>query len=621
MSSLTAYLPQHEGYLPKWLLFIAIVSIGNTIQCYRSLSGSKEVYSGRPYKTDKNPSPVNELSARTFGTWTALSSVVRLYAAYNISDPKVYELCLWTYGIAFAHFLTEWLAFGSAKWGRGLASPVADYRSLAALVSSTKNIAATKVVPLHLSLPWNIVVTSTYYSGSIKSNSHNCTNNDNMVASILWGDNPLKYNPADPITLLLFQIIVILATCNLVHLILHKLWQPRVISEVIGGLILGPSVLGHIPNFTQSIFPAESKSMLNGSSTLGLIFLMFLVGLEVDMSGLKNNLKPALMVSIFGMAVPFGLGCAVAVGMFEHFQDSEQDDFGVFVLFIGLALCITAFPILARILMSCDLLHSPVGIIAIAAGVANDVVGWSLLALAVALANAGSGSVALYIILCCIGLVLFMFFAIAPVLRQLDARLTFDHFLAVALVVVLVASMFTAMIGIHPIFGAFIAGLVMPKGDDFRDCITNRLSALVYNVLLPPFFALCGLNTDVSSLKEGLDWAYVVAVVAIAFFGKTIAGFAAARLCSMPARESWTVGILMSCKGIVELIALNIGLEAGIISEKCYTAMVIMAILLTGCTQPLVCWIYPARRRIGNDKENSSSSNSTIEERSKAEAC
>ena len=103
---------------------IAIVSIGNTVQCYRSLAGSKEVYSGKPYKTDKNPSPVNELSARTFGTWTALSSIVRLYAAYNINDPKVYELCLWTYGIAFAHFFSEWLVFGTAKWGRGLASPV-----------------------------------------------------------------------------------------------------------------------------------------------------------------------------------------------------------------------------------------------------------------------------------------------------------------------------------------------------------------------------------------------------------------------------------------------------------------------------------------------------------------
>ncbi|CAK1363711.1 Ergosterol biosynthetic protein 28 [Cercospora beticola] len=124
MASLVDYLPQHDGYLPKWLLFIAVVSIGNTIQCYRSLAGSKEVYAGKPYKTDKNASPVNELSARTFGTWTALSSIVRLYAAYHIDNPQVYQLALCTYGIAFAHFFSEWLVFGSAKWGRGLASPV-----------------------------------------------------------------------------------------------------------------------------------------------------------------------------------------------------------------------------------------------------------------------------------------------------------------------------------------------------------------------------------------------------------------------------------------------------------------------------------------------------------------
>lgn len=170
--------------------------------------------------------------------------------------------------------------------------------------------------------------------------------------SVFAGTSPLQYNAKDPITLLLFQVILILAVSNLVHLLLRHLWQPRVISEVIGGLLLGPSVMGHIPHFTETIFPAPSIPVLTSTSTLGLIFLMFLVGLEVDLSAVRTNAKPAIMVAVFGMLLPFGLGCALAVGMFEHFGAGEgEGKFGVFVLFIGLALSITAFPILARILM------------------------------------------------------------------------------------------------------------------------------------------------------------------------------------------------------------------------------------------------------------------------------
>lgn len=245
------------------------------------------------------------------------------------------------------------------------------------------------------------------------------------------------------------------------------------------------------------------------------------------------------------------------------------------------------------------------GIIALAAGVANDVVGWSLLALAVTLAKAGgSGIIALYIILSCIGLVLFMTLAVSPALALLhkkfgmkDFSTPCDLFLGATLMVVLAASLFTSMLGIHPIFGAFLAGCITPKDADSVERITSKLSTLVYAILLPPFFALCGLNTNIGSLASALDWAYVFAIIVTAFLGKTAAGYIAARVCKMGGRESLTVGVLLSCKGVVELIALNVGLQAGIIEERCYTAMVIMAVILTGATQPLVVWLYPVGKR------------------------
>ncbi|KXT02772.1 hypothetical protein AC579_4623 [Pseudocercospora musae] len=349
---------------------------------------------------------------------------------------------------------------------------------------------------------------------------------------------------------------------------------------------------------------------------------MFLVGLETDITVVRKHWRSATSVAALGIIIPFALGVAVAVGLYHHIESRNEHaaSFGVFMLFVGLAMAITAFPVLARILMELDLLTSPVGLIALSAGVANDIVGWTLLGVSVALAQASSGEVAIYMLLCCIAWALLLVYAIRPLLHRLlqpslsEARDPTDLQLAAISLLVLVSALFTGMIGIHPIFGAFLAGAIVPKEGGYHEKLEMRFAPVIYNVLLPPFFALSGINTNISGLTNGVDWGYVVAVCFIAFVGKVVGGIIAAKLCQIKTRESLTIGVLMSCKGIVELIALvgtasdlvslpeltlgqNIGLQAGIISQETFTIFVVMAVILTGLTQPLVRWLFPMSLR------------------------
>ncbi|EME79703.1 uncharacterized protein MYCFIDRAFT_143206 [Pseudocercospora fijiensis CIRAD86] len=420
------------------------------------------------------------------------------------------------------------------------------------------------------------------------------------------GQSPLQYDPSNPIILFLFQVVIILIVSHLVHFVLSRLYQPRVVSEVVGGLILGPSVLGHVPHYMDTLFPTSAKPIFDAASTLGLIFLMFLVGLETDLTVVRKHWRSATAVAGLGIVIPFGLGVAVAVGIYHHIESKNENaaSFGVFVLFVGLAMAITAFPVLARILMELDLLTSPVGLIALSAGVANDVVGWTLLGVSIALAQASSGQVAIYMLLCCTAWALLMVYGIRPLLHRFvrlslsEASKPAEMQLAVISLLVLVSALFTGMIaGIHPIFGAFMAGAIVPKEGGYHEKLEIRFAPVVYNVLLPPFFALCGINTNISGLTSGADWGYVAAVCFIAFVGKVVGGFIAAKLCKIKTRESLTIGVLMSCKGIVELIALNIGLQAGIISQETFTIFVVMAVILTGLTQPVVGWLFPMSLR------------------------
>ena len=344
-----------------------------------------------------------------------------------------------------------------------------------------------------------------------------------------------------------------------------KLRQPRVISEVIGGIILGPSVMGHVPGFTNAIFPQSSIPVLNLVANLGLVFYLFLVGLEADLRFLVGNWKTAASVGTAGMILPFGCGAAIAWGLYNEFRTESgllPIAFGTYMLFIAVAMAITAFPVLCRIITELKLLHTPVGIIVLSAGVANDVVGWILLALCVALVNASSGLTALYVLLVAVAYILVLVFAVRPgllwVLRRTGAieNGPSQGVVALVLLMVLVSAWFTNVIGIHAIFGAFLMGLIIPHDGGFAIKMTEKIEDLVCAVFLPLYFALSGLSTNLGLLNSGITWAYVVAVIAIAFITKITGGSIAARLTGHVWRESFTIGALMSCKGLVELIVL-----------------------------------------------------------------
>ncbi|KAL8996532.1 MAG: hypothetical protein Q9169_003969 [Polycauliona sp. 2 TL-2023] len=419
---------------------------------------------------------------------------------------------------------------------------------------------------------------------------------------ILEGANPAHYDSKNPIIVFIIQAGIIIIFCRLLQYPLSKIRQPTVIAEIIGGILLGPSVLGRIPGFSDAIFPEESIPTLSLAANLGLVLFLFLVGLEVDLRLLLKNWKISLSVGAAGMALPFGLGCAVAYGLYHEFREDaglQPISFGVYMLFVGVAMAITAFPVLCRILTELKLLGSEVGLVVLSAGVGNDVVGWILLALCVALVNAGSGIVALYVLLTAIAYILFLVYAIRPVfLRILRTSGSIQNgptqsMVALTLLLVFASAFFTGIIGVHPIFGAFLVGLICPHDGGFAIKLTEKIEDLVAVFFLPLYFALSGLSTNIGLLDSGITWAYVIAVIVIAFVGKFVGGTIAARLCKMVWRESFTVGVLMSCKGLVELIVLNIGLQAKILSTRTFTIFVVMALATTFATTPLTTAFYP----------------------------
>ena len=300
-------------------------------------------------------------------------------------------------------------------------------------------------------------------------------------------------------------------------------------------------------------------------ANLGLILFLFLVGLETDLRFLTRNWKVAVSVSALGMILPFGLGVAIAYGLYNEFQSdpgTQPVNFGTFLLFIGIAMAITAFPVLCRILTELKLLGTEVGVIVLSAGVGNDVVGWILLALCVALVNAGSGITALWVLLVAAGYVLFCIFVFKPLFYRFLERTgslqkgPSQAVVMLTLLIALASAFFTQVIGIHAIFGGFLIGLMCPHEGGFAIYMTEKIEDLVAAIFLPLYFALSGLNTNLGLLDSGIVWAYVVGIIAIAFIAKVAGGAIASRFCGMLWRESFSIGVLMSCKGLVELIVL-----------------------------------------------------------------
>lgn len=429
------------------------------------------------------------------------------------------------------------------------------------------------------------------------------------VAGIVAGRNPLEYSVSSPYTLFLFQAIFIILLCHIVHYPASKIQQPRVIAEVITGILLGPTVMGRIPNFTDTCFPKASIPGLTLFANIGIILFLFIIGLEVDVQFIRKNLRAALSVGIINMAVPFGMGFGIARGLYNEYANGDTA-FTTYAVFVAVALSITAFPVLVRILTELNLIVDRVGTIVLAAGITNDLTGWILLALTVTLANSASGINTLYILLLTVAWFLFLMYPVRLAMRYLLNKFTSDlvsgvpsQFSMMAIIIcVFISAFYTDIIGVHPIFGAFMVGVIVPRDNGYVINITEKLEDLVYIILIPLYFALAGLNVNLGLLNHGIDWAYTIGIILLAMAGKISGGFLAAKLNNLLWRESLAVGVLMSCKGIVEIVVLTIGLNAGIISQKVYSMFVVMALVTTFATTPLTLWIYPTSYREKRDK-------------------
>ncbi|THH14981.1 hypothetical protein EW146_g5432 [Bondarzewia mesenterica] len=417
-------------------------------------------------------------------------------------------------------------------------------------------------------------------------------------AGIFAGLNPASFNSNDPFPLWVIQAVIIIGMSQLLSLFLSRIRQPRVIAEVIGGVILGPTVMGRIPNFTKTIFPSNSLPMLNLTSTIGLVLFLFLVGLEIDMRLVKRNAKVSAVVSIAGLVIPLGLGAALAIPLYKEFIDPSVNH-GYFILFVAVAVGITAFPVLCRILTEVKLLDTTVGVVVLSAGVGNDVVGWILLALTVALVNASNGLTALYVLLAGLAYVLFLLFpvrwafvALARRTGSLETGQPTALMMTVTLVIVLISAFYTDIIG------GFLTGLIIPKENGFDIALVEKLEDLVGLLFLPQYFALSGLRTNLGLLNNGVTWGYTILICVVAFLAKFLPCSISAKAFGFNSREAGAIGTLMSCKGLVELIVLNVGLQAGVLNTRVFSMFVFHALVLTFLTTPLTIWVYPARIRV-----------------------
>ncbi len=395
------------------------------------------------------------------------------------------------------------------------------------------------------------------------------------------------------------QLAVILLFCRVVGVIAARLGQPQVVAEMVAGVLLGPSLFGLLfPHAQAWLFPwdntqrlRDTQSYLFPASQLGLALYMFVVGLEFRVDIIRKQLRSSVAVSIAGMAAPFVLGAALAWILFRYTTlFPPRTSLSEAMLFLGASMCITAFPMLARIIHFKKLAGTTMGTVALGAGAINDAAAWCLLAVVLAsfdknwshaLLNIGGGAAYVAIVL----------LIVRPVMARAhrwlvhEGALT-DAGLVVGLAMMALGAWFTDLIGLHAVFGAFVMGAAMPRGVVARDLI-GRIQPLTVALLLPLFFTYSGLNTKIGLLNSWFLWLMCAAVLAAAVLGKGVACWWAARATGISNREALGIGTLMNARGLMELIIINIGLQRGVISEGLFATLVIMAVVTTLMASPI----------------------------------
>lgn len=421
-----------------------------------------------------------------------------------------------------------------------------------------------------------------------------------------WHDfiESITHNITHPLARLLIQIITIIFVARLFGWVCKKIGQPSVIGEMAAGIVLGPSLVGtYFPEFSALLFPGESLGNLQFLSQIGLILFMYVVGMELDLKVLQNKAKDAVVISHASIIIPFTLGLVLAYFIYKDFAPPTIE-FASFGLFIGIAMSITAFPVLARIVQERGLHRTRIGSMVITCAAADDITAWCLLAAVIAIVKAGSFVSSLYVMALAVIYVALMLKVVKPFLKRIgelygNKENISKPVVAIFFLTLLISSYATEVIGIHALFGAFMTGAIMPEGIRFRSIFIEKVEDVSQVMLLPLFFVFTGLRTQIGLLDDPYLWKVCGWIILVAVIGKFAGSALTARFVGQNWRDSFTIGALMNTRGLMELVVLNIGYDLGVLSAEIFSMMVIMALattIMTGPALDIIGIIYNRRK-------------------------
>ncbi len=401
--------------------------------------------------------------------------------------------------------------------------------------------------------------------------------------------NFISNNLKHSVGLLILQIIAIIIVARGIGFFFRKMGQPVVIGEILAGIILGPSLLGtYFPEFSNFLFAKDSLGGLQILSQVGLVLFMFVIGMELNLKVLKNTAYEATVISHASIIIPFALGIGLAYYLYPSFAP-ENIPFSSFSLFIGISMSITAFPVLARIVQEKGLHKTKIGALSLICAAINDITAWCLLAVIIAVVKAGSFASSIYTIVFAIAYVFLMISVVRPFLKKIVSSSKSDISLNKTLVVIvflvlLISSFITETIGIHALFGAFMAGTIMPENIRFRKLFIEKIEDVALVLFLPIFFVISGLKTEIGLIDNSNLWELTGIIIAVAIAGKFIGSAAAAKFVGQSWKDSLTLGTLMNTRGLMEIVVLNIGYDLGVLNAEIFVMLILMALTTTFMT-------------------------------------
>lgn len=423
-----------------------------------------------------------------------------------------------------------------------------------------------------------------------------------------WAEflDSFSHNLQHPLALLLAQIITIVLIARFFGWLCTRIGQPAVIGEMIAGIIMGPSFIGmHFPEFSATLFPSHSLDNLKFLSQVGLILFMYIVGMEVDLKVLRKQAHDAVVISHASIIFPFALGFGLAYFIYSTLAPANVE-FISFSLFIGIAMSITAFPVLARIVQERGIQKTRLGTIVITCAAADDITAWCILAAVIAIVKAGSFASSLYVILLAVGYVFLMIKIVRPFLKRIGElyptrEALSKPIIAVFLLVLILSAYLTEIIGIHALFGAFMAGAIMPDNIKFREIFIEKVEDVAMILFLPLFFVFTGLRTEIGLINDIELWKVTGWIIVVAVAGKFAGSAIAAKFVGQNWKDSLTIGALMNTRGLMELVVLNIGYDLGVLSPEIFSMMVIMALVTTFMTGPAldaINWLFRKQQSV-----------------------